>query len=164
MNKNIKLILAVLLVLLAVFGMIWLFLNFSKLNVKKEIGLFPENPAKGDYGYQETETLITIGTEGVSKGTFDSVEEGVINFVSGSEIVKYPLTEDEVILSCTTQNLALANELDFDLVTNVIISTPTDIGGLIPTEEYIVVFAQDVEGVMRVHTVAIDASKCPSTN
>ena len=64
------------------------------------------------------------------------------------------------MLSCTKQDLAVALELDFDQVIKVKISTPTEIGSLIPTNEPVVTFAQDVEGTLRVHTVAMDSSKC----
>lgn len=127
---------------------------------EKKAGEFVENPQKGDLGYQEPQTKIEIGTQGVTKGTFEKVENGNIFLRAGDTLTQLPLTIDEVALNCTTQDLAAATELDFNLVTKVQVSKPAELGNLIPANENLVVFAQDVEGVNRAHTIAMDASKC----
>ena len=127
---------------------------------EKPVGEFVENPEKGDLGYQEPQTKIEIGTQGVTKGAFEKVEDGNIFLRAGDTLTHLPLTIDEVAFNCTTQDLSSATELDFNLVTKVQVSTPAELGNLIPANENLVVFAQDVEGVIRAHTIAMDASKC----
>jgi hypothetical protein len=110
---------------------------------------------------KETEKSKTvIGTQGVSKGIFSKVEAGFIFIKDGSLNVKVPLTTDEVVLACTSQSLFSATELDYDQVTSVKISNPQEIGSLIPVGENIVLFASDVAGTSRVHTVAMDEDNC----
>lgn len=115
---------------------------------------------KGDIDYQEPVDTVVIETKEVSRGNFDRAEGGNIYFGEGT-LTELPLTIDEVALTCTTQNLASAAELDYNLVTKVVRTTAAEIGALISSGELIVVFASDVNGVFRAHTVALSASSCP---
>lgn len=115
---------------------------------------------KGDLDYQEPDTTVTIGTKEVSRGRFEKVEEGSIFYEEEGVLTQVPLTADEVVLACTSQNLSSVNELDFDQVSVVNVVTPGEVGGQIPLNAPIVVFAQDVEGVFRAHTIAMSAAFC----
>lgn len=162
MNKNVKLFVVMALVLLLGVGAAFVFLNFKKNEVEQQAPIFPENPQKGDFGYRETKTTVSIGTDGIFKGTLEKIEAGDIFFNVGSDLVQYGLTVDEVVVSCTTQDLDSATELDYNLVTNIIVTNPDELGQYITAGDELVAFSDDVEGVLRVHTIAIDASKCPS--
>jgi len=117
---------------------------------------------KGEVGYEEPNTKVTIGSKEVEKGTFEKVEAGKITFVNSGNTIELPLTIDEVIISCTDQELASATQLDYNQVVKVIPTTPDKIGDLIPPSEPIVVFSADVAGVLRAHTVAMASSACPN--
>ncbi len=117
-------------------------------------------PQKGDLDYQEPDTTVTIGTKEVSRGRFEKVEGGSIFYEEEGVLTQVPLTADEVVLACTNQNLSSANVLDFDQVSVVNVVTPGEVGGRIPLNAPIVVFAQDVEGVFRAHTIAMSAAFC----
>ncbi|OGK14171.1 hypothetical protein A3I50_03525 [Candidatus Roizmanbacteria bacterium RIFCSPLOWO2_02_FULL_37_9] len=170
MNKS----LIIIIIFLSVVGLSLLgFYLFSQNQIKPEqpipeqtqteekvVDRFVENPEKGQLGYQEPQTKIEIGTQGVTKGTFEKIEDGNIFLRDGDTLTQLPLTTDEVAFDCTTQDLSSATELDFDQVTKVQVTTSSELQNLIPANENIVVFAQEVEGVNRAHTIAIDASKC----
>ena len=166
MGKSIKLLIAVIIVAGVSLSLLYLYLNKGTLFRRGEEVVptpavaFPTNPQKGQFGYEEPQTKVMIGSQGVTKGTFEKVEGGNIFLREGNTLTSLPLTLEEVVLSCTKQDLAVALELDFDQVTKVEISTPTEIGSLIPANEPVVTFAQDVAGTLRVHTVAMDSSKC----
>ena len=167
MDKTNKLLIVIVFVLGVLF-LLGLYLYISQGKPKSElkkveeaptIGI-TEGPKQGELDYQEPQTKIEIGTQGVTKGTFEKVEAGNIFLREGDTLIQFPLTSDEVAVSCTTQDLSSATELDFNLVTKVKVATPTGVADLIPAQEQVVVFAQVVEGVNTVHTVAMDASKC----
>lgn len=160
MDKYTKLFLAAILIVAVGLGSTWLILRTRRPQVV-ETPLFPENPQKGQFGYEETDTKVEIGSEGTAKATFDRVEAGNIYINEGGSLRNYPLILDEVVLACTTQNLEEALELDYDAITKVIVAKPDEIGGKIPQGEPVVVFSQDIEGVVRVHTIAMSADKCP---
>lgn len=109
---------------------------------------------------KETQRTVKIGTREVSSGNFEKVEDGQIYYLDEGELTALPLTVDEIVLACTNQNLETATELDYDQIVKINIFTPDTIGDAIAANEFIVVFAADVEGVLRAHTVAIDASAC----
>jgi hypothetical protein len=115
---------------------------------------------KGEIGYQEPTTTVQIGSEKVSGGSFSKVEDGKIFYEKDGVATSLPMTEDEVVLSCTNQDLNNAVELDYDQVTSVYVMTPAELGVRIPAGESIVVFADYVEEVLRAHTVAMAASSC----
>lgn len=160
MDKYTKLFIAVLLIVGFGLGGIWLYNNIRR-PATTQTPQFPENPQKGDFGYQEEQTTVEIGTQGTAKATFNRVENGNIFINEGGEVKQYPLTVDEVVIACTSQDLEGAAELDYDAITKILISNPAEIGGKLPANEPVVVFSQDVEGVVRVHTVAMSAEKCP---
>ncbi len=155
----------VIVVLVAILVLGYFLYVVSQGGVKKE----PLAPAqvvqedtskKGEIGYQEPTTTVQIGSEKVSGGSFVKVEDGKIFFNSSGTETVLPLTSDEVVLACTNQTLAGASELDYDQITSIHPEKPTEIGGKIPASEYVVVFAEYVEGVLRAHTIAISASSC----
>ena len=164
MNKTNKL----LIIILGVLFLLGLYLYLRQGRPESELKKVEIAPAnqitqgakQGELDYQEPQTKIEIGTQGVTKGTFEKVEAGNIFLREADTLTQFPLTNDEVAVSCTTQDLSSVTELDFNQVTKVKVTTPTDIAALIPLQEPVVVFAQVVEGVNTVHTVAMAASKC----
>ena len=159
MDKYTKLFIAVVIIIGVSLGGVWLFLNFRK--TPSVVPQFPENPQKGDYGYQEEQTTVEIGTQGTSQVGFSKVENGKIFIYEDGNLKDYPLTVDDVVLACTSQDLEGATELDYNAITKIIISNPAEIGAKISVNEPVVVFSQEVDGVVRVHTVAMSADKCP---
>ncbi|OGM21490.1 hypothetical protein A2863_03670 [Candidatus Woesebacteria bacterium RIFCSPHIGHO2_01_FULL_38_9b] len=165
MDKYTKFFLATLLIVAVAIGGIWFYTNYGNANRKTtqvQQPSFPENPQKGDYGYKEEQTTVAIGTQGISKGSFVKVENGNIFVKVGTAQTQYPMTVDEVVLACTSQDLAAATELDYEQIARIKVTNAGEIGGLIPANQAIVVFAQDVEGTLRVHTVAMDVADCPA--
>ena len=166
-NNNTK-ILVVLASVLGIFFLAGIFMYFNRASTKPDQKILETTPTteitggprKGELEYQEPQTKIEIGTEGVTKGTFEKVENGNIFVKEGDTLTQLPLTVDEIAVSCTTQDLSSATELDFDKVTKVNVATPANLATFIPANETVVVFSQIVDGVNRVHTVALDASKC----
>ena len=167
MSKYAKLLIVVVLVVGISLGAIY-FLFYLKDNNSTKVteNYVPqskdfENPQEsGDLGYEEPQTKVAIGTEGVSKGVYSKVEGGNIFFDSNGAMTQLPLTVDEVVLACTDQNLDNATELDYNQVTKVNIYTPDTLGVNIPDGQTIVVFASDVEGTLRAHTVALASTSC----
>lgn len=162
-NLGLEVKILIVLVLLALgLGGVFLYQGRTQrqVSVQPQPATAPQGPKKGEIGYEEPKTTVAIGTKEVSKGTFEKVEAGNIYFVSEGVTIQLPLTVGEVVLSCTNQDLAGATELDYDQVTSVHIMNPETIGGRIPAQEPVVVFAADVSGVLRAHTVAIAASSC----
>jgi len=164
MDKYTKLFLVTLVIVTLALAGTWFYLNKGKtkeqpVNTETQ---FPANPQKGDFGYNEPKTKVSIGSEGILGGNFVKVENGTIYVKTNTGQVQYPLVTDQVGLACTKQDLVTARELDYELVDRIVQSSPGDIGSLIPASQAIVVFAQDVEGTLRVHTVALATDKCPS--
>ena len=120
----------------------------------------PEGVEPGEEGFQEPETTVVIGSEEVSRGNFEKAEGGQLYYKKLGVLTALSLTEDEVVLACTNQDLNTAVELDYDQIVSIKTTTPAEIAGQIPTGEMIVVFATDIEGVFRAHTVALAASSC----
>lgn len=164
MNKTNKLLIVIILGVL--FLGLYLYISQRKPESElKKVEIAPtiqitQGAKQGELDYQEPQTKIEIGTQGVAKGTFEKIEAGNIFLRVGDTLTQFPLTNDEVALSCTTQDLSSVTELDFNQVTKVKVTTPAGIAALIPLQEPVVVFAQVVEGVNTVHTVAMAASKC----
>ena len=118
-------------------------------------------PKKGQLNYQEPQTTVLIGTAGVTKGTFEKAENGEIYLSTDVDVqTKLPLTLEEVVISCTKQDLSTATELDFNLVSKVNVFTADNLNPQIAVGTPVVLFAQNVEGVNRVHTVAMPESRC----
>ncbi len=121
----------------------------------------PKGPRKGQKNYQEAVTQIAIGTEGVTKGMYQKVENGEIYISTNADIVtKLALSQDEVAITCTKQNLTSATELDFNQVTKVEVATPANLDSKIEQNESVVLFAQQIEGINRVHTIALPEESC----
>ncbi len=118
-------------------------------------------PQKGDIGYQEPVHTVSVGTEKISSGTFSKVEGGQIYYKTNTGETTLPMT-DEVVLSCTSQNLEAVTELDFDKIVSIHPMTPGELGSNVPASEPMVAFAEYVEGILKVHTVAMSASSCGS--
>lgn len=168
MDKYVKLFIVVaVLVVLSLAGL-FIYLRRPKMTQKtadverQQSQEFPENPEQGDLGYEEPDATVDIGTEGISKATFDRVEAGNIFVREGGEVVQYPLTTDEVVLACTDQEITTATDVNYDQIVRIKISTPDEIGSLIPTSEPVILDSDPVDGVDRVHTVAIASAKCPA--
>lgn len=123
-----------------------------------------EDLVTGDIGYVEPVHTVEIGTEKVSSGNFEKVEEGEIYFESNGAIKKLPLTPDRVAIFCTTQTLEGATQADSKLATSVNRSTPAELSSQIPEDELILVFADDVNGVLRAHTIVMASSTCVDMN
>jgi hypothetical protein len=164
-NYYVGFALVVIIVAAGLFGLYY-YLNLGGITpnipITERTGLsVTTGPQKGDIGYKEEDTTVVVGTKEISGGTFDRVEGGLIYFDSSGVATSLPLTTDEVAIQCTTQYLANAKELDFDQVTKVVISSPSELGAQIPAAEPVVIFASDVDGVLRAHTIALAAASCP---
>lgn len=103
------------------------------------------------------EEKFTIGTREVSRGDFKKVEEG--NIYYGEYLL--PLTPEQIALVCTSQNLTTAEAVDYNLVTDVKALTPDTVMDNIRKGEQIAVFAEDIETVLTVHTIAVSSASCP---
>lgn len=101
-----------------------------------------------------------IGTENVVAGVFVSANNGEINYSQGLQTYKLPLAVQNVSVMCTTQGLEGIKELDFNMIEDVIISTPSDVGTHIPQGTSVVIFADLVDEVLRAHTIAVAADAC----
>ena len=121
-----------------------------------------EGPKKGELDYQETETKIEIGTGGLSKGTYERIENNNIFIRNGDTLTQYPLTTDEFNIQCTTQDLTSANELDYDLINNVKIASAATANRYLTEDENIVLLSQNVNGVITAHTAFKNSSNCQS--
>ena len=107
---------------------------------------------------QNQVTTVEIGSAGTSKGVFEKVESGEVYYKDGVTSVKLPLTIDEIVVACTDQNFTGATELNFDLVTKINVYNNESIVGKIQPGEVIVLFATEVDGVTRVHSIAVNNS------
>src|SRR3989344_3735276 len=145
-------------VVAAILATVFLFRLYSGGKPSKEESFPTPIPRKGEIGYQEKDTKVKIGSEEFSSGKFRKIEAGSIFFDDGGDLTTFPLTQDEVVLSCTSQYLPNASELDLDQVISIDITTPSELSGKIPKDEFIVVHASDVAGKVTAHTVFIDAS------
>ena len=105
-----------------------------------------------------TEDKFAIGTKEVSRGNFIEAKDG--NIYYGENVL--PLVEDEVALVCTSQILSTAEEVDYNLSTDVKILTPDTISGNIAKGEPIVVLADEISGILTGHTIAISSEACPN--
>lgn len=101
-----------------------------------------------------------IGTENVVAGVFVDSNNGELNYSVGLQTYKLPLALENVSVMCTTQNLQSIKELDFNMIVDVIISTPSEVATHIPKGEGIVIFADKVNEVLRAHTIAVSAEAC----
>ena len=163
MDKSYKLLLGVVTLVLVGLAGLYLYLRSGKQMKPSSTTLQPpvaETPLtdQAEIGPQNEETTVTIGSQGVSRGSFDKVESGEIYFRGTSGITKLPLTIDEVVLACTDQDFADATELDFDQITKINIYNNQTIGDNLEVGDTIVVFATDVEGTLRAHTIALNNS------
>jgi hypothetical protein len=102
------------------------------------------------------EDRFAIGTKAVSRGSFVEVKNGMIYY--GEYVL--PLAEDEIALVCTGQDLSQAEEVNYELSTDVIILTPSTISEFIMQGEPIVVFADENRGPLTAHTIAISSEAC----
>lgn len=168
MNSNSKMLvgLTVVLGLVFVFG---LYSYFKKAPPKPEQKMVEEEkaptvsqgPKKGELGYHEPNRTMKIGTAGLTRATFEKVENGDIFLNEGETLTKLPLTVDEVAVLCTPQDLATASEIDFKQVKKVKVVTPAGVAPLIKAQTSVVAFAQaDSAGVIRVHTIAMSDAEC----
>ena len=171
MNQNSKTFLLVIVIILALVftGLLFSYLRNSQRSNLTDTPATEESqtvdndsgPLKGELNFQEPQTKIEIGTEGLTKGTFEKVEgENIFIRTSDDSITRLALTIDEIAVTCTTQDLSSATELDFNQVVKVEVTTPSGLTAFIPANETVVVIAQNVDTVNRVHTVALDANKC----
>lgn len=165
MNKGTRILVSFLIILLFVGGSfaLYRYLRLTKApSVQPTPGRQVASPTLTQAGQEKEEKIkkSVIGTREVSRGTFQKVEGGIIFYTSNGTTSQLPLTADEVVLACTKQDLATATELIYSEITRVNILTPAQLGPKIPASETIVVFAQDVEGVFRAHTVAMAAESC----
>ena len=167
MEKSTKVLLLIVIVLGLSFLLgLYLFVNKNKSTTEEnkpdgtQTLQISQEPQKGELNYQEPQSTVEIGTKEVTKGTFEKVENGNIFVREGDKLTQIALTVDEIAVSCTTQDLSSATELDFNQITKVNVATPANLATFIPAQETVVVFTQQVEGVNQAHTVALDASKC----
>lgn len=162
MDKSYKFLVAAVLIVVAGLGGLYYYLNFAGGGRRSSGPQVTEIPVTGGEGQasapQNQKTTIEIGSEGVSRGEFEKVEEGEIYFSDGTVTSKMPLTIDEVVLACTDQDFTNASELDFELITNINVYNNQTIEGKINPGDTVVVFATDVEGTLRAHTVALHNS------
>ena len=161
MEKSTKVLLLIVIVLGLSFLLgLYLFVNKNKSTTEEnkpdgtQTLQISQEPQKGELNYQEPQSTVEIGTKEVTKGTFAKVENGNIFVREGDKLTQIALTVDEIAVSCTTQDLSSATELDFNQITKVNLAT------FMPAQETVVVFTQQVEGINQAHTVALDASKC----
>ena len=134
--------------------------DFSQAETPRQLeGQVPQ-PATGQ-GQETGPTVapIAVGTEKVALATFQGVIGGELNYAIGIQAQKLPLT-DEVSIMCTTQNLGGVVELDLNSVKEVIISSPGELSSQIAVGEQMVIFSEDVDGVITAHTLAVDAETC----
>ena len=100
---------------------------------------------------------FAIGTKEVSRELFKMVENGMIYY--GEYIL--PLTEDQVALVCTSQELSSDAAVDYRLATDVKALTPETIMENIRIGEPVIVLANDDSGTLTAHTLVISSSSCP---
>ncbi|KKU99046.1 MAG: hypothetical protein UY33_C0038G0005 [Candidatus Amesbacteria bacterium GW2011_GWA1_48_9] len=114
---------------------------------------------KGDLGYQEPQTKVTVGSKAISRGTFMKAEGGKIYFTEEGVMTVLPLTE-EVSLQCTDQDLEGVTEYDFEQVTKIMVVGPGELNDKVAAGEPVVVLA-NLEGTeYKANTVAISAEGC----
>jgi hypothetical protein len=143
-------------------GGLYLYLRRSQQVYKPQQETTEEAPQKGDVGYNEEKTTVEVGSKDVMRGTFNRIENGKLYLAQESGLnIEVPLTEDDVVLACSSEDLSVISELDFNYFKKVLVYTPAEIGSHIPDGETIIVFTGDVNGEIRAHTIAIDATKCP---
>jgi len=136
------------------------YLNKNKSQSEKQtVGQTAGGPSKGQIGYSEPESKISAGTKELAKGKFIKVEEDKIFYDENGITVGQPLTT-EVVISCTAQDLTLAEELDFDMVSRNHVSTPAQVGERVPAGEPVMILANLDKGQYRSHTVVMSESKC----
>src|SRR3990170_2299830 len=138
----------------------FLALRAGKKSSEKEMSPIPTSgPAKGEVGYQEPTHTATIGTKEVAGGAFEQIADGKIYYSDSGVSTAIQMT-DEVVLACTTQDLASANELDFNLITKINPMTPSEMAGKIPAATPIVIFSSSSAGTFKAHTVAVANDLC----
>lgn len=106
------------------------------------------------------ENQFAIGTKEVSKGTFESATGGKIQFVTDGIITELPLS-GEVTVVCTEQDYTQIDLVDYSLSSGVQVFTPSNLGSKLTKGEPIVVFAEEVEGILTANTVALSSHSCP---
>lgn len=140
-------------------GIIFFFLwrSTSKLEDQQ---LVDQPYEKGEIGYQEPQIKVATGTKEVSKGKFVKVEDGNIFFEEDGVLTQIMLSENEVVLACTSQSLASVMELDYDLITSIKTLTPQQIGTQIPVDEAVVILGSGPGAFFRAHTVVVGTENC----
>ncbi|KKQ36781.1 MAG: hypothetical protein US53_C0037G0004 [Candidatus Woesebacteria bacterium GW2011_GWA1_37_7] len=166
MKVQMKQLIVVLAVVIVVLGGIYFFLTRDRMEKNRLVDVVqPEisGPQKGEKGYNETETRVTVGTKEVQAGGFDRVEAGKIYYKTNDGFtIESELTSDQVVLSCYTGELSGVGQIDYAYVTDVKVYTPGTIGAVILRGEPMVALASaDATGSYKTNTIVIDASKCP---
>lgn len=145
---------------LALVGGIIFFLLWRSTSKLEDQQLVDQPYEKGEVGYQEPQTKVATGTKEVSKGKFVKVEDGNIFFEEDGVLTQIMLSENEVVLACTSQSLASVMELDYDLITSIKTLTPQQIGTQIPVDEAVVILGSGPGAFFRAHTVVVGTENC----
>src|SRR3989344_979489 len=121
---------------------------------------FPENPQKGDPGYQEKDTAFKVEKGKNASAVFERIEGNQMYIsVNGTE-TSYLLNADEIALQCTSQKLDNVTEINLDLVTDVKLELPSTLGSYLSGKMPIFVIVGDAAGFAEVHTIAVPESVC----
>lgn len=159
-GKN-KLLVALVVIALLIFGGVTGFFYFSDKETFKKTTSDREFVPPPDLITKTAATPVpdkfTIGTKEVSRELFKKVENGSIYY--GDYIL--PLTEDQVALVCTSQDLASEDAVDYRLATDVKALTPDTVMDNVRKGEPVIVLANDDSGILTAHTLVISSASCP---
>jgi len=106
------------------------------------------------------ENQFAIGTKEVSRGTFESAAGGKIQFVTNGTLTELPLS-GEVTVVCTEQDYTQIDLVDYSLSSGVQLFTPSILGSKLTRGEPVVIFAEEVGGILTANTVALSSHSCP---
>ncbi len=164
MNSK-KIILSIVLGLVVIAAVAGGYMLYNKQTLKlsnktNDVVKIPNNPKKGDVGYQEKQTTLQADNKDKFASLFVKVEDNKITIKKGEEYQEYPLTE-EIAVQCTTQPLVDAKSVNLDLVTKVNVLSPEQIGATIAADTPVFLIGS-VSGdkLSEVHTLLVPASSC----
>ena len=147
--------------IITLFIFAFVFVFFRSQNEQKPSVDESMTPEKVEEITKDHNSIVDVGGQDIKAGKFISAQGGNLTFQISGGNEEVPLTEDDVVISCSDQDLTDSSKLDFDQITKVNIFRPDEIGDKLKSGESIVVFTADVNGTRRAHTIVVPNSLCP---
>lgn len=162
-NKTLSFLVVVLLIIVIGLAGVYFFRNGIVLTSPKQDfqPLQTQESTPGEGFEKINKAVVAIDNKEVSKGAFDRVEGSEIYFQNDTgDAVKMPLSGDELAFMCSEQDLDTTDNIDFDKVKGVEVIAPSILSQKIEQDTPVMLLANAVEGVFKVHSVVANTQDC----